>query len=402
MCEVLSGGKMEQEMKGFWKYFILLMAGAVINLAGALIGKTIVGYVLFGLGLAAVIAIFVFAFIKKSFFKGENRKFLILGLVLGIFLAASATLLITSSSSTAGGMTPPAGFSAPTGGQNSAMPSGTNSTTGTMPQGGPSGNSGSGPTSGTGNGNGAGTGNSMRTGNSASTGMPGAMTGNRGTSASSGVIKIIAWVLLGLGAALLIFVVVRLLTKKTSLKGDHWKVALLGLLIGAILASSTALLLTKSSNAGFSQAGMSGQLPGTQQAGAAVSATETATETETVTPTTVPTSTPKPTATATTVVTASMVVCLDYDVQLGVNIHNFPSADSKNIGSIPAAGCFTVDGKNSSYAGWYHMADGQEGYGGITIWTKADANGMWVNDKNFDKTTEQLSTLPEVAVTATK
>jgi hypothetical protein len=396
MCEVLSGGKMEQEMKGFWKYFILLAAGAVINLAGALIGKTIVGYVLFGLGLAVVIAIFVFAFIKKSFFKGENRKFLILGLVLGIFLAASATLLITGSSSTAGGMTPSAGFSAPTGGQNSAMPSGTDSGTGTMPQGGPSGNSGSGPTSGNGNGNGA------RTGNSTGTGMPGAMPGNRGTSAGSGVIKIIAWVLLGLGAALLIFVVVRLLTKKTSLKGDHWKVALLGLLIGALLASSTALLLTRSSNAGFSQAGMNGQLPGTQQAGAAVSATETATETETAVPTAVPTSTPKPTATATTVVTASLVVCLDYDVQLGVNIHNFPSADSKNIGSIPAAGCFTIDGKNSSYAGWYHMADGQEGFGGITTWTKVDANGMWVNDKNFDKTTEQLSTLPEIAVTATK
>jgi gas vesicle protein len=387
---------MEQEMKGFWNYFILLVSGAVVNLAGALIGKTIVGYVLYGLGLACVITVFVLAFIKKSYFKGENRKFVILGLILGILLAASTTLLITSSTSNSMRMTPPAGFSAQTQNLPSSQTNQSGSTTGMTRSGSQSGASGFGTSTGN-------TGTS--TGNTGTgTGNTGTMN-NRRSSANSGTVKIIGWVLLGLGAALLLYMVLRLLTKKTNFKGDRWKMLLLGLLVGALLASSTALLLTSSTTPSFAL--NSQNAPGALLAGngttavtATVAATETATET--ITPEPLLTSTPIPTATATVEVTASMVVCLNYDIQVGINIHNFPSNDSKNIGSIPAAACFTVDGKNAGYEGWYHMADNQQGFGSITIWGKEDANGLWVNGANFDKSAADLSTLPEVAVAATK
>ena len=381
---------MEDKLKGFWKFFILLVAGAAVNLAGALIGKNILGYILYGLGLVIVVGGAVWVFLKTEYFKGNHLRVLVAGLLLGILLAGGAALLLGGSSSSASGMTPPSGFTGQMNGAPSSQGGTGSSNGGTMPSGNmPSGNaSGQMPS-----------GNFSGTSGSSNWSSSGRTSGSRPGSASNGAAKIAGWIILGLGLASVAFIGILLLTKKLIAKEQPWKILLLGFLVGALLSAGVVMMFVKSASAGaVPQMSQNGALP---QASATAEATETATE-ATATATPAATSTPKPTSTATTATYSSLVVCLNYDVQIGANIRTFPSDTGTNVGTIPAAGCFTVDGKNSQYDGWYHMASGQDGYGGISIWSKADSDNLWVKGDNFSISADKLAGLPEVEVTATK
>ena len=129
-------------------------------------------------------------------------------------------------------------------------------------------------------------------------------------------------------------------------------------------------------------------------------ATETATEVPTDTATPEPTKTQAPTATATTETYSSLVVCLNYDVQVGANIRNFPSETGKNVGMISMASCFTIDGRSSQYDGWYHLASGQNGLGGVQIWGDETSGNLWVNGDNFLISKDKLDKLADIQVSA--
>jgi hypothetical protein len=241
--------------------------------------------------------------------------------------------------------------------------------------------------------------------NSANVNFPGGGT-NFHRSSSTGTISIIGWIVLGLGVAFLVFLAVLLLTKKLALNGDHWKVALLGFIVIALIASAAVLMFAKPMSASFPSGmqvsgGQQGTLPQSGASTEAASATQQATEvaTDTVTPEPSATNTPEPTATATTETYDRLVVCLNYDIQVGINIRDFPGESGRNVGTIPMAGCFTVDGKNSQYEGWYHLASGQNGLGGITISNRfADSDNLWVKGDNFLISKDKLDLLKEVEV----
>ncbi len=393
---------MNEEMKGFWSYFTILVAGAGMNLVGGILGKTALGYILFFVGLALVIAGFIYLFMKKDYFKDGRLKVLILGLVLSLLLGASITLLLnntfvrpTANASMFGGLS---------GSTRGAYSFGSNSGTARTF----SGNSGQG-FSGTFSG---------RNSTSGTTTSQSGTTSNNFAAARSGSLAavLLGWLFLAAGAVLLVVTVIRLLTKKVSYAGTRWKVLLLGLLVGAMLSTSTAMLLTHRTRRTFTPGQFSGQqmpnangtmMPPTdgtlipsdaQQA----QATATPEATVTATPTPAPTATPLPTATATTQVYASLVVCLDYNIQNGENIRTSPSESGTIVGTIPAAGCFTIDGKDSQAPGWYHFASGQNGMGGIQISSYADDNNLWVYNHYFDKDESLLNMLVEVAVPTSK
>lgn len=393
-------------MKDFWKFFIFLVLGAVINLAGGLIGKTTLGYLLFSLGLIIVIVGFVLVFIKKSYFKEGRLKVLILGLVLSILLASSITLLVNNSIS------------------RSILTGNNTSLLSQMP-----GVTGRGTNGFSPNGNGSfGTGNNGTSRSfSGQNGSSGTFSGQNSTGTgtnASGIIRnrigsmvavILGWVFLVSGLILLLIVVIRLLRKKTNYKGDRWKVLLLGLLVGAMLSSSTALLLTKRTiPANFAQrTGLNGQAfsrtpqasaPGNITPVSGVSTTETPAYSFTPEPSSTPepTRTLEPSATATVEGSKNLVVCLNYNIQVGINVRNYPSDTGTNVGTIPAAGCFTIDGKNSQHAGWYHLASGQNGLGGITIRGNANDDSLWINGKNLDASETELNSLAEIEVSPGK
>lgn len=384
---------MDDKTKGFWKYFSFLVAGAALNLCGALIGKTIVGFILYGFGLAVVITVAILIFLKKDYFKNGQLKILILAAILGVLLAAGVGLLVAGSAATAA----PAGFSGqmPSG----TMPSGNFPSGGQMPSGGnfPGNNSNSTDTSNRGS----------WSANSTGGTFPGGSMSSHSSSSKSAT-RVIGWISLGVGAAFLVFLVILLLTKRLDLKGDHWKVALLGFIVMALIVLAAVLMFVKPSASSF-PAGM--QAPGGQQQASlpqngtsteTAAATEQATEnaTETVTPVPSVTNTPEPTATATVETYDKLVVCLNYDIQVGINIRDFPDESGRNVGTIPMAGCFTIDGKNSHYEGWYHLASGQNGIGGITISSRfADSENLWVKGDNFLISKDKLALLNEVPVT---
>lgn len=366
-------------MKGYWKFFALLAAAALVNLVGGIVGKTTLGYVLFFVGLAGVIAGFVYLFLKKDYFKADRLKALILGLVLAILLGASVILLLNST------------FVRPTG---NAMLSGMSGTRGAS-------NFGSGTTGTFRNNSGT-----LSGGTSARAAGGGGLLG-----------VLIGWLLLGAGVILLIVTAIRLLTKKVSYAGHRWKVLLLGLLVGAMLSTSSAMMLTQQTRrgtftpgqmpAGENFPGANGtmtapdgtMMPPAGTPGVAPAEQATATAMPTATATLAATSTPAPTATATTQTYTSLVVCLDYDQQVGENIRTSPLETGTIVGTIPMAGCFTVDGKNSQYPGWYHFASGQNGMGGISISRYADDNNLWVYNHHFDKGQNWLDGLLEVPYT---
>jgi len=387
-------------MKGFWKFFIFSIIVAAISLVGATIGKNFVGYIIFGLSLAGTIALFAVAFFKKAFFKEERWKYLVIGLVVSALLASSIALFISSGSKTSASTARASTSSV------SSMSSllGGSSQRGSQFGGNFSGGGGTGRTfSGTGR-TYSGTGTTTTSGTTSGT--------TRFTSAAvlarEKAEKTYAWILLGVGLAALLAVVVLTVLKKLSFKGDHRKVLLLGLVIGALLAVSTTTLLSKQS---FSRPGafpggssaMNGQtIPGGTQPGAAAGTVAATAVTATVTPTPLAataTATPQATATATTVVTSSLVVCLSPDHIVGLDIREFPSDTAHSVGTIPIAGCFTIDGKSSQYPGWYHLATGQNGFGGIYIGVDETTHQLWVSGKNIVKPLTDMDTLPELTVT---
>ncbi|MEA5077839.1 MAG: hypothetical protein VB013_04640 [Anaerolineaceae bacterium] len=380
---------MNEEMKGYWKYFAILVAGSVLNLVGGILGKTTLGYILFFVGLAVVIAGFAFVFLKKDYFKADRLKVLILGLVLAILLGASITLLLNST------------FTRPTTTGNAMF----------------SGMSGGRSASNFGGNSGGFRSNNGTTGTQSATGTT---TGQTAAANGGGLLGVLlGWVLLIAGGILLLVTAIRLLTKKVSYAGNRWKVLLLGLLVGAMLSSSTALLLTRHSRqGGFPGQMPSGQMPSGQNGpdangtmmppdgtpGAAPAGQETATVAATAAPTATatpaPTNTPAATATATTQTYSSLVVCLDYDQGVGENIRTSPLETGTIVGTIPMAGCFTIDGKNSQYPDWYHFSSGQNGMGGISISIYADDDNLWVYNHHFDKAQSFLDGLAEVPYTS--
>ena len=212
---------------------------------------------------------------------------------------------------------------------------------------------------------------------------------------------------------MLLIIVVSLLTKKLVLKQQRWQTMVLGLLVGTLLAASFSLLITGSASAssGYPSAAAGGWM-GTPQArftrtmmpptGGQETPTQAATATITPTPTPYITQTPQPTYTPTIEVLSSLVVCLDYNIQIGANIRNFPSNDAESVGTIPPAGCFTINGQNSDHPGWYHLEPGQNGIEGISFRARADQENLWVNGDHFSIDKSKLDLLPNIQLTSGK
>jgi Uncharacterized protein conserved in bacteria len=410
---------MEEEMKGFWKFFAILIAAAAINLAGGIIGKTLLGYILFFVGLAALIAVFVYLFKKSSYFKDGRHKVLILGLFMAALLASALILVLGSSTArftsarSSGSLL--SGVTGSARSYSGGFSGGFSGGGGNFTRNGNDGSFSGGNFSG-------GNGFSSRNGSSTSGSSTGSTTSSAYSAAASAIMvrmvieRVLGWLFLVAGAILLLVFVLRLVTKKVTYTGARLKVLILGLLVGAMLASSTTLLVTRqtrrfSGNFNRSQAGLTSGTQSAGQPGAPngtfVPAATTAAPTETPTPTLNPTDiaatatamAPQPTDTPTPVVVSDLVVCLDYNRQVGETIYTSPSLNGTTVGVVPAAACFTVDGRNSQYPGWYHLEKGQNGLGGITFSTDENTHQLWVNGTHFMSTAVSLDELPELAVT---
>ena len=406
---------MENGMKGFWKFLILLGVSALISLVGGIIGKTVAGYILFGVGLAAALAVLVYCFIKTEYFKADRRRPLMLGLLMSVFLVAGV-LLVTSSSRAAASFRSTAEY------MQSANGTSANGTTSS--NGGFSGNFSQGNFSGNGtnsrqSGNNGSTGNfgsfsgttggySSSSRNSTGTGTMGFLTGSTSSSRQSGtrvLDTVLGVIFLAAGGIMLLIALIRFLTHKVDYKEHRWKTLLAGVLVGGLLAASITLMATHTTVRAMGTF-PTGEMPGMAAQGTqsavegTASATQSAAEataTAVVTPTA--TATPAPTATATPETVSSLVVCLDPDYQWGINIRSEPSDTAKNIGTIPAGGCFTLDGRSAENAGWYVMASGQNGMGSIVINADDTQLLLWVSDQNFDMSdslSEFLAELPVV------
>ncbi|NMC85068.1 MAG: hypothetical protein GYA58_07255 [Anaerolineaceae bacterium] len=394
---------MKNGMKGFWKYFILLVVSALISLVGGIIGKTVVGYILFGVGLAAALAGLVYCFIKTEYFKADRRRPLILGLLLSVFLVAGV-LLVTSSSRAAASFRSTAEYMQSA---NGTSASGTTSNNGSF-----SGNFSQGNFGGNGT-------DSRQSGNNGSTGNFGSFSGP--TSGYSGSSRnttgtgtrvldtVLGVIFLAAGGIMLLIALIRFLTHKVDYKEHRWQTLLAGVLVGGLMAASVTLMVTHTTvramgtfptgeMPGMAAQGTQSAVEGTASATqSAAEGTAEATATAVVTPTA--TATPAPTATATPETVSSLVVCLDPDYQWGINIRSEPSDTAKNIGTIPAGGCFTLDGRSAEDEGWYVMASGQNGMGSIVINADDTQQLLWVSDQNFDMSdslSEFLAELPVV------
>ena len=396
--------------KKYWLSFGILAAAGAVNLAGALIGKSLIGYVLYGFGAAAVIAGFIFCFLRTEFFKEGRVKPLILGLALGVFLAAGLAILLTGSSSA--GM--PTGASG--GFPQMQGAAGTTSSGSFTP---PSGMTGESDSSGSftppsGMMNGASTTSNQSGTDSSTSGLTSSSSSRGNMPARSGsagrIIPMIAgWSLLGAGVILGAVLAFKAWKKKMSLAGMRWQVLFLGFVIGALLASGAVVMFAGSSSAPVQMQAMPAAVQtsstSTDTSTAAQSTSEAA-ETPSATPTALSTATPaetaetpEATATADSGSLTRVVACLDADIRAGIYIHKFPREDSAAVGSIPLAGCFALDGKASAYPGWYRLAAGQNGYMGISIWGDEKSQDLWVYAVNTDATESNLNSLPEITVT---
>ena len=399
---------MEDEMKGFWKRFILLALGAVISLVGALIGRTTVGFILFGLGLVVVVVVFALTFLKKSYFKQDRLKLLIFSLVLGVLLASSITLLVGNSGSSRSSSTRSntnlfSQLLGRTTGQGSRGSSqfGNYANRSSSSGGSSTGNNYTGRNS-TGN-----TSTSNNFSNRNSTGNTSASNNYTARATTSKAAITVGWVLLGVGLAILIMGLVFLSMKKINLREGLWKVLILGLIIGALLASSTTLVIARAFASAGNRGNFSAQLAGGNRQGLPGSTQNAGNETATPTVeptarlTATPTATATMTPTATTVVVSSIRVCLNENAPLGVNLRVFPSKDAYYGGKISVATCFYLDGKSSEYPGWYLYAKGQ-GAMGVEIGVDENTVQLWVDGYYLEDLGSNLDNLPEVAVTGTK
>jgi hypothetical protein len=355
-----------EDKKGFWIWSGGMAAAAALSLAGAIIGKTAAGYILFGLGLAGTAALFTLTFLKKDYFKEERLKPLILGLVIGLLLAAGMVLVINGA--TAQAVSSFAGSAASTRGQGQMM------------------------------------GNRGAMGGSSITGLVTTST-STGSGTTSKRVKILLGCLLlagGLGTA--VVPLVRFLKKKTDYSGDRWKTLLLGFVLSAMIGAAVPLLITSTASAANPALGSAnfpgamGTMPADFVPGVGA-ASETATETATPTPEAT-VSTPEPTATATSLSFSTLVVCLDADVRYGLYIRDSPSDTANAVGAIPAAGCFTLDARAAGHDGWYRMTPGQNGFGGIYIYGDETKVSLWVHAVDIDASQENLDGLTAVNVDA--
>lgn len=410
---------MEEQMKGFTKFFILSILVAAVSLIGAVIGKNIIGYVVFGLSLAGTIAYLLVVFLKRSYFKEDRWKYFAIGLVLSALLASSVVLFISSNSKTSvasARSTSTSSLSSLLGGTGAR----TNQFSGGFSSGNATGRAFSGnssfSTGRTFNGTGT-TGSNGTTRSFSGSGLTG--TTGTGTNISNSYTKaltafkktegVLAWVFLGVSLACLAAVIVLTVKKKLAFAGDRRKVLIYGLVLGALLGISVTLLVSKPSfsmrrgtfpspTQAMPAQGTAGA-PASPDATIAVTATPVATETSTPVPATATAVTPQATVTATTEEISSLVVCLSADYRAGLDVRAYPSNTARNVGSIPTAACFTIDGRNSDFPDWYHLAPGQSGFGGIYIGIDESKYQAWIYGKHLDKPLTDFSALPEIEVT---
>lgn len=420
---------MQNLIKKFWVRFSLLIAAAALCLIGAVLGKFVIGVILFWLGLAIILAGFVYMFVKTDDFKNGRLKPLILGLILSMLLSSSGVLVLRNSG---GNITGANSLSSALRRVSRSMGGSSSSSYGSYYRSGSNGSfQGNSGTNGTfsnrsGNGN-FGSGGSGYNGFSGNGGFSqgGYSSSNRsssGSSSTSGSINysqimkrvvstLFGYLFLLIGGIMLLIIVISLLTKKLVLRQQRWQTMLLGLLVGTLLAASFSLLITGSASASSGNRSLAaGGWTGTPQArftrtmmppaGGQVSPTQAATATITPTPTLYFTATPQPTYTPTIDVLSSLVVCLDYNIQVGANIRSFPSDDANPVGTIPPAGCFTINGQNSDHPGWYHLESGQNGIEGITIRPGANQDSLWVKGDHFSIDRSKLDLLPNLQLTS--
>ncbi len=375
--------KLMEEKNKFWLYFGSIIMLGILSLVGAVLGQTVIGYILYSAGMAGVIALFILTFLKTNFYSEGRLKLLIFGFALGILLAAGVLLLVNT-----GGSSAAAAAGRANSGAMPQMPSG--DTSGAFPQGGamPGGQF------------------TIPTGDSTGTTTSTFPTGNMPTrtSNSNGTLKtIIGWSLLGLAVAALTFYVFLFLKKKIEVRNRRWQVLLLGFLLGALMGAAAVLMFASSAGsipASFDPAAMGQNVPGAATAidttpAATSAATETPEPTASVTP--AETETPEPTATVDII--SRLVVCLDADVIMGKYLYDIPSESGHITGTVPAAGCFTINGRSAANPGWYHLAPGQNGYGGIQIYVDDSTTDLWIYTVNIDATEANLIRLQDIAVT---
>lgn len=176
---------------------------------------------------------------------------------------------------------------------------------------------------------------------------------------------------------------------------------LLGFVLGALIGASAVLMFSPAASASFvPPQGMSGQTQTGAAAGIAITPTAEVTATATLVATTAPTETPEPTATATLAEEVRLVVCINADYRAGLNIRDYPSDTGKMMGTIPAGGCFIINGRSSAHPGWYRLASGQSGYGGINIYNDDGSTDLWIYGANLDASEAMLNTLLDIEVPA--
>lgn len=381
-----------EDKRKFWSWFAAMAAAGVVGLVGAIIGSSVIGYLLFSLGLAGVIALLVLAFIRKDFFKGGRTKPLVFGLLIGLLLASGLLLLIIGGGSVSAQM--------PSMGANGSMPQMSGSGSDNFPQMPEGGNFGSMPQPGDfgASGNNGTTRNSQFGQNSGDTANTANFPSGTMPARSSQGSTILGWILLGGAVIVLAIALWPLLRKKSDLKEGRGSVLLLGLLLGALISASVVLMFASGSST--VPLGMSEQnLPG-MAAGISVTSTAEASAAATIAATAAATKTPEPTATATQAEEVRLVVCLDEDYRVGLNVRDYPDESGRRMGTIPAGGCFIINGRSSEHPGWYRLASGQDGFGGIDIYNDDGSTDLWIYAIHIDSSEEMLNTLLDIEVPA--
>jgi len=414
---------MKNITQGFWIRFSFLVISSVFCLIGALLGKMILGVIFFWLGLVMVLAGFIYLFVKTDDFKNGRLKPLILGLILSMLLSSAGIFIFENSGGNISGAN---SFSSALRRVSRSMGGSSSSSYGSYYRSGSTGsfqgNSGTNGTFSNRSGNGGfstgGSGYSRFSGNggfsqggfSSSNRSTNGTTSTSGSSNYSQIMKRVVSTLFGylfllIGGIMLLIIVISLVTKKLVLKQKRWQTMLLGLLVGTLLATSFSLLITGSASAASGNRSTPQERftrtlippPGGQE-----TPTQAATATITSTPTPSFTATPQSTFTPTIEVLSSLVVCLDYNIQIGVNIRDFPSNDAQAVGTIPPAGCFTINGQNSDHPGWYHLEPGQNGIEGISFRSKADQENLWIYGDHLSIDKSKLDLLPILKLTEGK
>jgi hypothetical protein len=69
--------KLTEKKNQFWLYFSGLAVLGVLGLVGAILGKTVTGYILYRVGMVGLIGLFVFTFLKTDLYKDDRLKLFI-------------------------------------------------------------------------------------------------------------------------------------------------------------------------------------------------------------------------------------------------------------------------------------------------------------------------------------